>query len=94
MPRRPFSSCGEQGVLSRCGAQASHCSGFSCEALALGHAGFGSCGSPVLEHGLDSCGAQPELFHSMWDLPESGINPSLLRWQSDSLSLSHPGSPN
>ena len=25
-----FSSCGEQGLLSSCGAQASHCSSFSC----------------------------------------------------------------
>ena len=25
-----FSSCGEQGLLSRCGAQASHHGGFSC----------------------------------------------------------------
>ena len=25
-----FSSCGEQGLLSRCGAQASHRGGFSC----------------------------------------------------------------
>ena len=24
------SSCGEQGLLSGCGAQASHCGGFSC----------------------------------------------------------------
>ena len=27
---RLFSSCGEQGLLSTCGVQASHCGGFSC----------------------------------------------------------------
>ena len=31
-----FSSCGEWGLLSSCGAQASHSSGFSCGAQALG----------------------------------------------------------
>ena len=28
--RRLFSSCGEWGLLSSCGAQASHCGDFSC----------------------------------------------------------------
>ena len=28
--RRAFSSCRERGLLSSCGARASHCSGFSC----------------------------------------------------------------
>ena len=27
---RPFSSCGEWGLLSSCGIRASHCGGFSC----------------------------------------------------------------
>ena len=36
-----FSSCGEQGLLSSCSVQASHCSDFSCcGAWALGHVGF------------------------------------------------------
>ena len=39
-----FCSCGEWGLLSNCGAGASHCGGFSC---------FGSW---VLEHRLNSCG--------------------------------------
>ena len=30
LPRGLFSSCGEWGLLSSCGAQTSHCSGFSC----------------------------------------------------------------
>ena len=34
---RHFSGCGEQGLLSSCGAQISHCSGFSyCRAHAVG----------------------------------------------------------
>ena len=28
--REFFAGCGERGLLSGCGAQASHCSGFSC----------------------------------------------------------------
>ena len=39
-----FSRCGEQGLLSSCGAQASHFNGFSCGAQALGRLGFSSCG--------------------------------------------------
>ena len=41
-----FSGCGEQGLLSSCGAQASDCSGFSC------------CRAGALEHGLGSCSTQ------------------------------------
>ena len=37
------SSCPEQGLLSRCGRRASHCSGFSCGAWAPGHSVFSSC---------------------------------------------------
>ena len=33
---RAFSGCGEQGILSRCGAEASHWSGFSWGAQVLG----------------------------------------------------------
>ena len=44
-----FSSCSEQGLLSSCGAQASHCGGFSsCRAQALGCAAecwLSSCGT-------------------------------------------------
>ena len=38
-----FCSCGEWGLLSNCGAWASHCGGFS-------------CGSWALEHRLNTCG--------------------------------------
>ena len=52
-----ISSCGEWGLLCRCGAQASHCDGFSCcGAQALEHLGFGSYGS--LAHGLGSSGSR------------------------------------
>ena len=43
--------------------------------------------------GLSSCGSQAELPHGMWDLPDQGSHPCLLRWQADSLPLSHRGSP-
>ena len=49
-----FPSCGEQGLLSTCGAWASHCSGFSgCRAQALGYSG-----SVIVVIRLSSCGAQ------------------------------------
>ena len=60
-----FSNCSEGGLLSSCGAQASHCSSFSCcRAQALGvqasivtaH-GLSSYGSQALGHRLNSCGA-------------------------------------
>ena len=65
---RAFSSCGEGGLLC-CGAQASHCGGFSCcGARALGARasvvvarGFSSCSMRALERvGLRSCGVQAQ----------------------------------
>ena len=41
-----FSSCGEWGLLSSCGEQASHCGAFSCGAWALEH-WFHSCHAPA-----------------------------------------------
>ena len=54
------------GATLRCGARASHCSGFSCwGARALGAQasvvrarGLSSCGLRALERRLNSCGAQ------------------------------------
>ena len=54
------------GAPLSCGAQASHCGGFSCcGAWALGARtsvvavhGFSSCGSWALQHRLSSCGAR------------------------------------
>ena len=36
---------------------------------------FSSCVSRALGHRLGSCGAWAQLFHGMWDLPRSGIEP-------------------
>ena len=56
------SSCSKWGLLSNCGAWASHCSSFSCYgAQALRQVGFSSCGTQVY------------LLHGMWDLPGPGI---------------------
>ena len=50
-----------RGVTLRCGALASHCSGFSCcGAAALRRAAFSSCGLRALEHSLSSCGARAQ----------------------------------
>ena len=49
-----FSRCNERGLLLRCGARASHCSGFSrCRARALGVRA-----SAVVARRLSSCGAR------------------------------------
>ena len=40
-----FSSCDEQGLLSNCGAWASHSGGFSCGAQGPVCATFSSCGT-------------------------------------------------
>ena len=52
-----FSSCLEWGLLSSCGARASHWGGFSCEhklkgtwASAVATYGLSICSSPALEH--------------------------------------------
>ena len=47
---RAFSGCGKQGLLTSCGAWASHGSSFSCcRAQALGLAGFSSYGVQALD---------------------------------------------
>ena len=68
-----FSSCGEGRGYSSSGT--SHCSDFSCcRAQALGHSGFGSCGSPALEQ-LNSCGTWVQLPYGMYDLSVQEIEP-------------------
>ena len=37
--------------------------------------GFRCCGSRAPERRLSSCGAQAQLFCSMWDLPGPGLEP-------------------
>ena len=54
------------GATLCCGAQASHCGGFSCfgvqalgvRASVVAACGLSSCGSQVLERKLSSCGAR------------------------------------
>ena len=70
-----FSSCREQGLLSACGAQASHRRAFSRAAQVLGHLGFSGCSSWSREHELSSCGTQSWLLRGMRDLPRSGVEP-------------------
>ena len=73
---RAFPGCGEHGLFPSCGAQASHCSGFSCcRAQAVAHVGFSSCSSWALEHRLNSCGTQASQIWGMWDLPGPGNEP-------------------
>ena len=71
-----FSRRREQGLLFSCGAQPSHCSGFSCcGSRALELAGFSSCGSQAIEHRLGTCGAWAQFPCGTRDLPGSGIKP-------------------
>ena len=64
--RMGFLSLRRVGATLRCGAQASHCGGFSCcrERTLGAHAsvvvarGLSSCGSRALELRLSSCGAR------------------------------------
>ena len=94
-----FSSCGERGLLCSWGAQASHCGGFSCGALAVGvqasvvaERGLSSRGSQALEHRLNSCSARASLFLCGIFL-DQGSNLCPLLWQVDALPLAHQGSP-
>ena len=78
-----FSSSGEWGLLSTCGAWASHCSGFSCcEAQVLGMWAsvvvarrLSSCSSQAVECRLSSCGPWAYLAHSIRNLPRPWIKP-------------------
>ena len=89
------------GLLSSCGAQASHCCGFSCcGAWTLGRwasvvamCRLSSCGSQALEHRLSGCSTQAQQLHHRQDLLDQGSNPCLLHWQADSFLLSYQGSP-
>ena len=83
-----------RGAALHGGARASHCDGISCcRAQAPGHPGSvvaaprpWSTGSEAVTHGLSgptACGV----------FPNQGLNPRLLLWQTDSLPLSHQGSP-
>ena len=61
------SGCGEQGLVSPWGTQASHCCGFSgSRAWAQKHADFSSCGSRALEHGFMAHRLCPMHMGSSW----------------------------
>ena len=86
-----FSSFRERGLLSRCGARASHCGGFPwIGARALGHTGFSSCRSQALEHKLNNY--DKLLCTTCGIFPDQGSNPCLLHWQVGGLPRSHRGS--
>ena len=71
-----FSSCWQWGLLSGCGAQASHCRRFSCcRTQALRACGLSSSSLRALQHGLSSCGSQTQLPLGVWNLPGPGIEP-------------------
>ena len=80
-----FSSCGERGLLFRCGVQASHCSGFSCcgawglgvQASVVVALRLQSTDSVVVAHRL-SCSTACGIF------PDQGSNPCPLHWQAGS----------
>ena len=62
---KAFSSCGKWGLLSSCGAGASHSSGFSC------------CGAWALEpFGFSSWDRWAYLLHGMCNLPRPGTEPA------------------
>ena len=72
----------QAGAL-HCGAQASHCGGFSCcrtwalgarASVVVAH-GLSSCGSRALERRLSSCGLRAWLLRGMWYPPGAGIEP-------------------
>ena len=67
-----FPSCGEQGLVSSCGAQASHYVAFLLWSTGFRALGFSICSSQALGHTFSSCGSQAKLLSSMWDLPGSG----------------------
>ena len=60
------------GATHRCGARASHCSGFSC----CGPRALGTWAPVVVAHGLSSCGSRASLLRGMWDLSRSGLKPT------------------
>ena len=76
-----FSNCRKRGLLSNCGALASHSCGFSCcRAQALGHAGL-------------VIGKWAQSPHDMWDLPGPGIKPMSLALAGGFLTTGPPGKP-
>ena len=89
-----FSSCREQKLLSNCGVQPSHCTGFSCcGTWAVWCLGFSSCSLRAPEHRLSTRGTQAYLPCSMCDLFRPGIKPLSLALQSRLLMIRPPRKP-
>ena len=85
-----FSSWGEQGLLSSCGAGASQCRGFSFwVARALGLEGFRSCSLQALELGLVVMANGLICSLACGIFPDQGSNPCPQHWQADSQPLDH-----
>ena len=92
------SRCGKQGLLSGCGAWASHYS----TSLVAEQGLWGAWASAVVTSGLSICSvlcsrAQARVmvlscFAACGIFLHQGSNPCFLHWQVDSLSLSHQGS--
>ena len=98
---RCFLQLRRAAATHRCGAQTSHCGGFSCcgaqalgawASVAAAHK-LSSCGSRALEHRLSSCGARPQLLHGMWDLPRPGLEPVSPALAGRFLTTAPPGKP-
>ena len=70
-----------RGLLSCCGV------------CALGHVGFSSCASQVLECGFSSYGEQGQFLHGMWSLPRSGVKPVSPAWAGRFFITEPPGKP-
>ena len=83
----------QAGLLSSCGAQASHCGGFSCCRTQSRACGLSSWGSPALEHRLNRCRTHDKLLLSMWHLPGSGIEPMSPALAGRFFSTETPGKP-
>ena len=69
--RAGFVQLQRAGATLRCGAQASHCGGFSC----CGAWALGMQDSVAAARMLSSCGARAQLLRGMWDSPRPGIKP-------------------
>ena len=99
--RTGFLQLQQAGATLCCGTWASHCGGFSCcgvwapgtGASVVMARGISSCGSWALERRLSSCGTWAQLLHSMWDLPQPGLEPVSPALAGGFLTIAPPGKP-
>ena len=80
-----FSSCGRRFFIAMTSLVAVACGLRACGLQQLQPMGSGAPAQQLWHTSL--------VLHSMWDLPEPGIEPCLLHWQVESPPLSHQGSP-